>query len=67
MVFHLFGVKSSPSCAGFARYKTVEDNQQDHVPRVAKMVNDNFYFDDCLDQCLQFEKEGRLSHNCVKC
>ena len=48
MQVHLFGATSSPSCAGFALHKTVEDNQQDFDSDVGQTVLDNFYVDDCL-------------------
>ena len=48
MVVHLFGAKSSPSCANFALLQTAEDNSSDFCPAVLDTVNCNFYVDDCL-------------------
>jgi len=48
MVVHLFGAKSSPSCANFALLQTAEDNSSDFFPAVLDTVNCNFYVDDCL-------------------
>ncbi|KAJ8048260.1 hypothetical protein HOLleu_00504 [Holothuria leucospilota] len=74
MVVHLLGAESSPSYAGFALHKTVENNQQDYDPRVAKMVKDNVYVDDCLPS-VPTVKEGKtvipqlckMLSKCCKC
>ena len=48
MKVHLFGVVSSPSCAGFALRKTAKDNSAIFPPDVVETVNKNFYINDCL-------------------
>ena len=48
MKVHLFGVVSSPSCAGFALRKTAKDNSATFPPDVIETVNKNFYIDHCL-------------------
>ncbi|XP_030828101.1 uncharacterized protein LOC115919169 [Strongylocentrotus purpuratus] len=60
MLVHLFGATSSPSCAGFALRKTVEDNQQDFDPEVSQTVLENFYVDDCLKSISSREEGKRL-------
>ena len=48
MLVHLFGATSSPSCAGFALCRTVQDNKRDFDVDVAKTALENFYVDDLL-------------------
>ena len=45
---HVFGAKSSPSCAAYALKKTATDQQGNYGPDVIKAVNRNFYVDDLL-------------------
>ena len=60
MVVHLFGATSSPSCAGFALHRTVQDNAQDFEADVATIVRENFYVDDCLTSVPSTEVGMRL-------
>ena len=48
MLVHLFGAKSSPSCASFALKKTAEDNKTDFDVETIDTANRNFYVDDCV-------------------
>jgi len=48
MVVHLFGAKSSLSCANFILLQTAEDNLSDLSPTVLDTVKYNFYVDNCL-------------------
>ena len=45
---HVFGAKSSPSCAAYALKKTAADQQGNYEPSLIKAVNRNFYVDDLL-------------------
>ena len=48
MKVHLFGAKSSPSCASFALLQTAKQFGNQYSPDVAAVVRNNFYVDDCL-------------------
>ena len=48
MVVHLFGAKSSPSCANYALRRTAEDGKDRSSPEAVKTVLEHFYVDDCL-------------------
>lgn len=48
MKVHIFGAKSSPSCANFALRKCVKDNKDKFEEDVCNTVNNCFYVDDCL-------------------
>ena len=48
MQVHLFGAKSSPSCAAYAMKRTADDNAHLFEPAVISTVKRNFYVDDCL-------------------
>ncbi|XP_071951906.1 uncharacterized protein [Antedon mediterranea] len=54
MAVHLFGAKSSPSCANYALLKTAKDNMVD--AEVAESVEKNFYVDDYLKSVATEEK-----------
>ncbi|XP_053389066.1 uncharacterized protein LOC128552084 [Mercenaria mercenaria] len=45
---HLFGARSSPSCANYALKRTVQDRSDDIDEEIADTVMKNFYVDDCL-------------------
>ncbi len=60
MLVHLFGATSSPSCAGLALHRTVQDNEKDFEADVAKTVLENFYVDDCLTSVSTTEEGKRL-------
>ena len=44
---HIFGAKSSPTCANFALHRAAKDNAKD-IPQASSMVFRNFYVDDFL-------------------
>ena len=48
MKVHLFGAKSSPSCASFALLQTTKQFGHQYSPTIAAVVRNNFYVDDCL-------------------
>ncbi|XP_078486498.1 uncharacterized protein LOC144744976 [Ciona intestinalis] len=48
MKVHLFGATSSPSCASFCLRQAATDFGGEFDPRVATVIKDNFYVDDCL-------------------
>ena len=48
LTVHLFGAKSSPTCANFALQKTAIDNADEFDEDVAETIKRNFYVDDCL-------------------
>ena len=48
MIVHIFGATSSPACASFRLKQTAIDFNHLFDPKVAKIVQDNFYVDDCL-------------------
>ena len=48
MKVHLFGAKSSLSCAAFALPRTAKEYGKDCQPNVSTVVRENFYVDDCL-------------------
>ena len=48
MKVHLFGAKSSPSCASFALLQTAKQFGNQYSPDVSAVVRNNFYVDDCL-------------------
>ncbi|XP_033095627.1 uncharacterized protein LOC117100162 [Anneissia japonica] len=48
MFVHLFGGRSSPSCANFALNRTVEEHGKQFDPIVSEVVKSNFYVDDLL-------------------
>ena len=48
MMVHTFGATSSPACASFCLKQTAIDFSHLFDPKIAKIVQDNFYVDDCL-------------------
>jgi hypothetical protein len=48
MTRHVFGLRSSPSCAAFALHQAAEDHGHDFSSNSAKCVAENFYVDDFL-------------------
>ena len=48
MKSHLFGAKSSPSCANYALRQTALDSQEYFDSDVVSTLQHNFYVDDCL-------------------
>ena len=60
MLVHLFGAKSSPSCAMFALRRTALDNQNHYDAETVRTVLHNFYVDDCLKSVEDPEFAARL-------
>lgn len=58
---HSFGATSSPSCASFCLKKTASEYQNEFDVETIKMVNQNFYVDDCLKFMPTTDKAARLS------
>ena len=48
MLVHIFGAKSSPSCANFCLRQTTLDFAHLYDPTILEIVLNNFYMDDCL-------------------
>ena len=48
MLVHIFGAKSSPSCANFCLRQTALDFAHLYDPTILEIVRNNFYVDDCL-------------------
>lgn len=48
MTRHVFGLRSSPSCAAFALRQTVLDHGREFRPEMTACVQKNFYVDDLL-------------------
>ena len=48
MLVHIFGAKSSPSCANFCLRQTALDFAHLYDPTMLEIVRNNFYVDDCL-------------------
>ena len=48
MLVHIFGAKSSPSCANFCLQQTALDFAHLYDPTILEIVCNNFYVDDCL-------------------
>lgn len=48
MTVHLFGAKSSPTCAAFALRKAATDQVNEFSTEAIQTVLNNFYVDDCL-------------------
>ena len=48
MLVHIFGAKSSPTCANFALKQTAAEFGHLFEPNMSEIVNKHFYFDDCL-------------------
>lgn len=55
MLVHIFGVKSSPSVAGYALRKTADDNKQDFSREAFDAVLRDFYVDDLLKSFVHSE------------
>ena len=60
MIVHLFGAKSSPSCAAFALLETAKQFEKNYGADVVKIVEKSFYVDDCLITVADENKGIRL-------
>ena len=61
---HIFGAKSSPTCANFALQRNAKDNEKDH-PMAAKIIQRNFYMDD-FAKSVETEEEARFVYQDVR-
>ena len=61
---HIFGAKSSPTCANFALQRNAKDNEKDH-PVAAKTIKRNFYMDD-FAKSVKTEEEARFVYQDVR-
>jgi hypothetical protein len=57
---HIFGAKSSPTCANYALQRTASDNFK-KFPIAAATVQRNFYMDDLLKSCGTVEEAKKVS------
>ena len=48
MTVHLFGAKSSPSCASYYLRETAREFGKHYDPEITELIYKNFYVDDCL-------------------
>lgn len=65
MVVHLFGAKSSPSCANYALRRTAEDGKDRSSPEAVATVLKHFYVDDCLVSASDDEKATSLTTDLI--
>ena len=63
MLVHLFGATSSPSCANFCLRHTANEFGHLYHPTISKVVDRNFYVDDCL---ISFPSRSCLGKNTAK-
>lgn len=66
MCVHLFGAKSSPSCANAALRRTAQDNCGPFDQEICNIVLHNFYMDDCLFSTDTEEKATSTANNLGK-
>ena len=59
---HIFGAKSSPTCANWALRQCGKDHIQ-NFPLAAKCVEENFYMDDLLKSCSNIEEAANLAQD----
>ena len=60
MKTHVFGAKSSPSCAAFALQMTAEENAVSADPSVVYTVSKNIYVNDLCKSCLSVDETVNL-------
>lgn len=65
MVVHLFGAKSSPSCANYALRRTAEDGKETSSPEAVTTVLEHFYVDDCLVSTSDEKKATSLTKDLI--
>ena len=58
---HFFGGVCSPSCSSYVLRRTTEDHRCKFDSKFIEIVNNNFYFDDCLKSV---STEGEAIHQC---
>ena len=60
MKTHVFGAKSSPSCAAFALQMTAKENAVNADPSVVEIVSKNIYVDDLCKSCHSVDEAVNL-------
>lgn len=65
MLVHIFGAKSSPTCANYALKRTARDNQQHFDPLTVETVLKSFYVDDLLKSVDSLEVARRLTEELI--
>ena len=60
MKVHLFGARSSPSCASFCLKQAAEDSMSDYPDDVVQSIKRNFYVDDYLKSVANEEEAIQL-------
>ncbi|KAL7852949.1 hypothetical protein SRHO_G00187340 [Serrasalmus rhombeus] len=65
MVVHLFGAKSSLSCANYALRRTAEDGKDRSSPEAVTTVLEHFYVDDCLVSASDKTKATSLTKDLI--
>jgi len=63
MVVHLFGKTDSPCIAAWALKRTAEDHGDESSSEVSRVVNRNFYVDDCLVSVPDAGQATELAHD----
>ena len=63
---HVFGAKSSPTCANYALQRTAEDNKKDYATEAVETVSKNFYMDDLLKSTNTVE-DGKFLADQLRC
>ena len=63
---HVFGAKSSPSCASYALRHAATLGKQHYLDEVLETIMKNFYVDDALKACENSESAIILAHNLIK-
>ena len=59
---HVFGAKSSPTCANYALKRVAIDNE-DEFPIAAKTIQNNFYMAISSSQSKHLKKQSRFSND----
>ena len=65
MTVHLFGARSSPTCASFALRRAATDQEGEFSEKAINTILNNFYVDDCL-KSIQTEDEAIMLVKQVK-
>ena len=65
MLVHIFGAKSSPSCANYALKRIARDNQDNFPAETFETVLKNFYVDDLLKSVHSVDAATELATNLI--
>ena len=63
MTVHLFGAKSSPSCASFCLRQTAKEFGKYFDPQIFEILFKNFYVDDCLISVESEQRAVEVAHD----